>query len=302
GVRLVSLSELYFDVSLLLWCCSLLLLTQRGLCSAYVSMLMVAFPLAAKTLLTAEFKHRGASAKYCVLYLLGLALPYVHFLFLIWVVFEIFTPILGRSGTEIPPEVVLATLVTLATIFLSSYFHTTRTFHDLSGAVESRDSGLWVNSFDYTAMQYVTPFIPELNDSARTVCRPDRPFCGYPWKNWYLPASEVTPSLPVEFSLVSREDTAWGTVKMSFSVKGPSHMSLYLLPHPGATLTSWSLGDGTPPFDVSGEYFVFYSHGLDAPAWSFWFEIQRTEQLDALLRRFPAWAFPSAWVSTYTMY
>lgn len=43
-------------------------------------------------------------------------------MFLIWVVFEIFTPIMGRSGTEIPPEVVLASLVTLATIFLSSYF------------------------------------------------------------------------------------------------------------------------------------------------------------------------------------
>lgn len=55
-------------------------------------------------------------------YLLGLALPYVHFMFLIWVVFEIFTPIMGRSGTEIPPEVVLASLVTLATIFLSSFF------------------------------------------------------------------------------------------------------------------------------------------------------------------------------------
>lgn len=64
----------------------------------------------------------GASAKYSVLYLLGLALPYVHFMFLIWVVFEIFTPIMGRSGTEIPPEVVLASLVTLATIFLSSFF------------------------------------------------------------------------------------------------------------------------------------------------------------------------------------
>lgn len=60
--------------------------------------------------------------KYSVLYLLGLALPYVHFMFLIWVVFEIFTPIMGRSGTEIPPEVVLASLVTLATIFLSSFF------------------------------------------------------------------------------------------------------------------------------------------------------------------------------------
>lgn len=67
----------------------------------------------------------GASGKYCVLYLLGLALPYVHFMFLIWVVFEIFTPILGRSGTEIPPEVVLASLVTLATIFLSSFFVST---------------------------------------------------------------------------------------------------------------------------------------------------------------------------------
>jgi hypothetical protein len=60
--------------------------------------------------------------KYSVLYQLGLALPYVHFMFLIWVVFEIFTPILGRSGTEIPPDVVLATLVTLATLFLSSFF------------------------------------------------------------------------------------------------------------------------------------------------------------------------------------
>lgn len=60
--------------------------------------------------------------KYSVLYLLGLALPYVHFMFLVWVVFEIFTPIMGRSGTEIPPEVVLASLVTLTTVFLSSFF------------------------------------------------------------------------------------------------------------------------------------------------------------------------------------
>lgn len=29
---------------------------------------------------------------------------------------------MGRSGTEIPPEVVMASLITLATIFLSSFF------------------------------------------------------------------------------------------------------------------------------------------------------------------------------------
>lgn len=59
GVRLVELGDLYFDVSLLLWCCSLVWLTQHGLCSAYVPMLMVAFPLATRLLLAKEFKHRG---------------------------------------------------------------------------------------------------------------------------------------------------------------------------------------------------------------------------------------------------
>ncbi|XP_061590080.1 endoplasmic reticulum metallopeptidase 1 [Cololabis saira] len=390
GVRLVELGDLYFDVSLLLWCCSLVWLTHLGLCSAYVPMLMVAFPLVTRLLLAREFKHRGASFKYSVLYLLGLALPYVHFMFLIWVVFEIFTPIMGRSGTEIPPEVVMASLVTLATIFLSSFFlhfiylvkstkwilaglgsvfiiifllvagglffpysdspdsprpkrvflqHTSRTFHNLQGQVESQDSGLWINSFDFTGMQHVTPHIPEINDTVRTHCQEDRPFCGYPWflpvkflsrKNWYLPAAKVSPRSPVEFRLLSKEDTSWGTVKMMFSVKGPSHMSLYLMPHRGASLSTWSFGDGTPQFDLSGEYFIFYSHGISTTGWTFWFEIQppsepdpagpegmisvalsshyffgedqRTAQLKDILQKFPTWAFPSSWVSTYDMY
>lgn len=51
-------------------------------------------------------------------------------------------------------------------------------------------------------------------------------------------------------------------------------MSLYLLPHRGASLSTWSFGDGTPRFDLSGEYFIFYSHGLDVHSWTFWFEIQ----------------------------
>ncbi|XP_061783098.1 endoplasmic reticulum metallopeptidase 1 [Nerophis lumbriciformis] len=390
GVRLLELGELYFDVNLMLWCCILLWLTQKGLCSAYVPMLMVAFPLATKLLLAKEFKNRGASLKYSVLYLLGLALPYLHFMFLIWVVFEIFTPIMGRSGTEIPPEVVLAAMVTIGTILISSFFihfiylvrstkriltglasiftvmfllvscsllfpysgdpdiprpkriflqHTTRTFHDLEGRVESQDSGVWINSFDYTGIQHITPHIPEINDSVRTHCRDDHPFCGYPWflpvkflskKNWYLPAPQVSPSSPVEFSRVSKEKTPWGTIKMIFDVNGPSHMSLYLMPHKGASLTSWSFGDGTPQFDLSGEYFVFYSHGSNAPTWTFWFEIQppsdpipsgpegiisvaisthyffgddqSTPELEKILRRFPSWAFPSSWVSTYDMY
>ncbi|XP_030625487.1 endoplasmic reticulum metallopeptidase 1-like [Chanos chanos] len=390
NVRRMELGELFFDVSLLLWCCALVYLTQQGLCSAYVPMLMVVFPLITKVLLTQEFKQRGASLKYSVLYQLGLALPYVHLMFLIWVVFEIFTPILGRSGTEIPPDVVLASLVTVATILLSSFFlhfiylsrgtkwilaglgtiftvmlilvsfglffpytadpssprpkrvflqHTTRTFHGLDGSVEKTDSGLWINSFDYTGMSHITPYVPEINETIRTRCQDNLPFCGFPWflpvkflvkKNWYLPAPEVSPKSPLEFRLLSKKETEWGTVKMTFEAKGPSHMSLYLMPHPGAKLSSWSFGDGNPRFDLSGEYFIFYSHGLDAPAWNFWFEIQppsspepssaegmisvaisshyffgedqKTPMLESMLQRFPNWAFPSSWVSTYQMY
>uniref|UniRef100_A0A8B9K4R0 Endoplasmic reticulum metallopeptidase 1 n=1 Tax=Astyanax mexicanus TaxID=7994 RepID=A0A8B9K4R0_ASTMX len=380
NVRRLDLGELFFDVSLLLWCCVLVYLTQQGLCSAYVPMLMVAFPLGIKLLLSSHFKHKGASVSYAVLYLLGLALPYVHLMFLIWVVFEIFTPIMGRSGTEIPPDVVLASLVTLAAILLSSFFmhfiylarstkrvlaalgagfvvmlilvscglffpysadptsprpkrviiqHTVRTFHDLDGSVERMDSGLWINSFDYTGMSHVTPHIPEINDTIRTRCPDDLPFCGFPWflpvkflvkKNWYMPAPTVSPKSPLEFTLVSKQVTEWGAVKLGFEAKGPSHMSLYLLPHAGASLSGWSFGDGTPQFDLNGEYFIFYSHGLDAPTWKFWLEIQVgmisvaisshyffgedrwSPQLHSLLEKFPDWAFTSSWVSTYNMY
>lgn len=65
-----------------------------------------------------------------------------------------------------------------------------------------------------------------------------------------------------------------GDVCVSLSRAGPSHMSLYLMPHRGAGLSTWSFGDGTPHFDLSGEYFIFYSHGLDVHTWTFWFEIQ----------------------------
>nr|XP_006627062.2 PREDICTED: endoplasmic reticulum metallopeptidase 1 isoform X1 [Lepisosteus oculatus] len=383
----LQLGELYFDVSMTLWCCALVFLTQQGLCSAYVPMLMVAFPLLIKLLLSQEFKQKGATLKYSVLYLFGLTLPYVHFMFLIWVVFEIFTPILGRSGTEIPPDVVLATLITLGTIFLSSYFlhfiylvrstkkvlavlgavfavvlvlvscglffpysdnpsnprpkrvflqHTTRMFHDVHGQVERKDSGVWINGFDYTGMRYITPHIPEINDTIRAKCEDSHPFCGFPWflpvrflvrKNWYLPAPEVSPKMPLQFQLVSREETDWGTTKLSFEVTGPCHMSLYLRPHSGTLLSGWSFGDFTPQFGLEGEYFIFYSHGLDAPAWKFWIEVQapksefadgmitvaiashyffgedqKTPQLADLLDRFPVWTFPSYWVSNYNLY
>lgn len=211
----------------------------------------------------------------------------------------------------------------------------TRTFHDLDGKVVKRDSGIWINGFDYTGMSHITPHVPEINDTIRAHCEERAPLCGFPWylpvhflirKNWYLPASEVSPREPVHFRLISKEQTPWDSVKLTFEASGPSHMSLYVRPHKGSTLSQWSLGNGTPVTSKGGDYFVFYSHGLQASAWQFWIEVQvleeqpegavtvaiaahyfsgedkRSPQLDALKEKFPDWTFPSAWVCTYDLY
>jgi hypothetical protein len=80
--------------------------------------------------LSVEFHRRifsfcfslGAQGKFIAIYLLGMFIPYIYGLYLIWAVFEMFTPILGRSGTEIPPDVVLASILAGCIMILSSYF------------------------------------------------------------------------------------------------------------------------------------------------------------------------------------
>ncbi|XP_067839735.1 endoplasmic reticulum metallopeptidase 1 [Heptranchias perlo] len=380
------LAELYFDVALTIWCCTLVYFTQRNLCSAYVPGLWVAFPLLVRLLIGAELKQKGATVKLTAIYFLGLFIPHLLTMYLIWGAFEMFTPILGRSGTEIPPDVVLASIIAACTIILTTYFvsliylcrstkwtllalgtvflvsatfvcsgaffpytsdpagphpkrvflqHTTRTFHDLNGEIIKRDSGIWINGFDYTLMSHVTPHIPEINHTIRSSCE-NAPFCGFPWflpvqsfirKNWYLPASEISPKTPVAFKLISKHKMPSEAMKLTFEVTGPSHMTLYIRPLEGSYISSWSIGDGTSLYRSHRDYFVFYSHGLQAPPWQFWLEIQtldstpddsmiviavashhlfgedqRMAELIALEKRFPEWCFISSWSSTYNLF
>ncbi|XP_038625855.1 endoplasmic reticulum metallopeptidase 1 [Tachyglossus aculeatus] len=380
------LGEVFFDVSLLVHCSSLILFTYQGLCSAFIIAIWVAFPLLTKLVVHKEFKQNGASGRYIMIYFLGMFIPYLYSMYLIWAVFEMFTPILGRSGSEIPPDVVLASILAGCSMILSSYFinfiylakstkttmlslasvcaitfllvcsgtffpyssdpanpkpkrvflqHTTRTFHDLDGKVVKRDSGIWVNGFDYTGISHITPHIPEINETIRAQCEESAPLCGFPWylpvhflirRNWYLPAPEISPKNPTRFRLVSKEETPWDSAKLTFEVTGPSHMSFYVRAHEGSTLIRWSLGNGIPVTSKGGDYFVFYSHGLQASAWQFWIEVQasaehpdgmvtvaiaahymsgedkRSPQLEVLKKKFPDWIFPSGWVCTYDLF
>ncbi|XP_073908028.1 endoplasmic reticulum metallopeptidase 1 isoform X5 [Castor canadensis] len=213
--------------------------------------------------------------------------------------------------------------------------HMTRTFHNLEGNIVKRDSGIWINGFDYTGMSHITPHIPEINDTIRAHCEENAPLCGFPWylpvhflirKNWYLPAPEVSLRNPAHFRLIAKEQTPWDSIKLTFEATGPSHMSFYVRTHKGSTLSQWSLGNGTPVTSKGGDYFVFYSHGLQASPWQFWIEVQVSEEqsqgmvtvaiaahyfsgddkrssyLDALKEKFPDWTFPSAWVCTYSLF
>uniref|UniRef100_A0A8D0HF47 Endoplasmic reticulum metallopeptidase 1 n=1 Tax=Sphenodon punctatus TaxID=8508 RepID=A0A8D0HF47_SPHPU len=369
------LGELYFDVPVVAWSIALTLLTQLGLCSAFVCTMWIVFPLLTKLII-----------KYVMIYLLGMLIPYLYIMYLAWTIFEMITPIMGRSGSEIPPDVVLAVFIVSYTIILSSYFlhflylakstkktlmtlatvfavtfvlvcsgvffpyssdstspkpkriflqHVSRKFHGLNGNLIRSDSGIWINGFDYTGISHITPHKPELNESIRANCEKDAPLCGFPWifpvhfllrKNWYLPAPDVSPTSPVNFKLLSKEQMPWDSTKFTFEVSGPSHISLSIRPHKGTTLSSWSLGDGTPLDNIGGDYFVFYSHGLQAAAWHFWIELkvseklsdgmvtlavaahyffgedQKSLQLYALMERFPDWTFPSGWVCTYDQF
>ncbi|XP_056377971.1 endoplasmic reticulum metallopeptidase 1 isoform X3 [Hyla sarda] len=116
------LGDLFFDVSLLSWGLPMMLLTQKGLCSAYFFAMWVIFPLVTKFFAEKESLHRGSSSRYLLVYLLGLFYPYLHTTYHVWAVFEMFTPIFGRSGTEIPPDVVLASFLVICTVILLTCF------------------------------------------------------------------------------------------------------------------------------------------------------------------------------------
>ncbi|RMC19459.1 hypothetical protein DUI87_04070 [Hirundo rustica rustica] len=381
-----DLGLVFFDASLMIWSVALAVMTQMGLCSAFICTLWVTFPLLTKLMIHKEFSQKGATIKFIVMYMLGMFVPYLYMLYLSWTVFEMFTPVMGRSGSEIPPDMVLAGFIVIFTMILSSYFinfiylvkstkttlvalttvfvvtlilvcsgiffpyssdaanpkpkrvflqHTSRRFHDLDGNVVKSDSGIWINGFDYNGISHITPHVPEINDTIRTPCEEQAPFCGLPWilpvhfmfrKNWYLPAPEILPRSPIHFKLLSKKLMPWNSVRLNFEVSGPSHMSLYVRPRAGSALSRWSLGDGMPVASLGGDYFVFYSRGLHAAPWHFWVELtapekhsdgivslaiaahyffgedQKSPQLYALLERFPNWTFSSGWSCTYDLF
>lgn len=69
--------------------------------------------------------------KFVSLYLLGMFIPHVYLMYLNWIVFEMIVPITGRTGSEIPPDMLMAAITVLVSIFLSSYFVRVHFFYQI---------------------------------------------------------------------------------------------------------------------------------------------------------------------------
>ncbi|CAH1243705.1 Hypp7143 [Branchiostoma lanceolatum] len=119
------LEELVFDSVLLFWVSLLGILTYRGVCSAYYTLLWLVCPLLVRvTLMRPALKQRGNQKDrdaFVLYHLLGLFVPMVMTVYGVWHVFVLFIPIMGRAGSEVAPDFVVASLAVLSTIVLSCY-------------------------------------------------------------------------------------------------------------------------------------------------------------------------------------
>ncbi|XP_019621135.1 PREDICTED: endoplasmic reticulum metallopeptidase 1-like [Branchiostoma belcheri] len=119
------LEELVFDSVLLFWVSLLGIMTYRGVCSAYYTLLWLVCPLLVRvTLMRPARKQQGYSKdrdSFMLYHLLGVSVPMVMTVYGVWHVFVLFIPIMGRSGSEVAPDFVVASLAVLSTIVLSCY-------------------------------------------------------------------------------------------------------------------------------------------------------------------------------------
>ena len=117
-----------FYATLFLWNTLLSVMNYYNLGSAYLFMLMVAFPLLGRVFLWEIFlgKSRwtsgpGNCSAFLVMYLLSLAIPLTLWSYMFWMHLDFIIPLFGRTGVNDPPEVLISLFVTFFVLVFFSY-------------------------------------------------------------------------------------------------------------------------------------------------------------------------------------
>jgi len=117
-----------FYASLLVWTVILSIMTYYRLASAHLPLLLVIFPLVVRVVIWETFfatktAHQKLE-RFAFMYFLAILIP-VQFCTYVMIgvfdVFDVFVPIMGRAGTETPPDVFIAVLCSFAVVLLTSY-------------------------------------------------------------------------------------------------------------------------------------------------------------------------------------
>lgn len=95
------IESLYFEVSKLVWTLYTLVMTVLGLKSSFFCMIWVLFPMVGRFLLERMYdrtavQRRPKDWKWLVIHLLSLAVPLMMMMYLIYMTFVMFIPIMGR--------------------------------------------------------------------------------------------------------------------------------------------------------------------------------------------------------------
>ncbi|XP_033101045.1 endoplasmic reticulum metallopeptidase 1-like [Anneissia japonica] len=270
-----SLDALFFDVTLVLWLVILLVLGIKQSDSAFYAMMWVASPLLGRNILL------NFTSSFVTPLLAAVSFPLLMSIYILWVTFETFIPIMGRSGSEINPEYFVGTIVFISVLVCTSY---------LVGYIYKRPFFMCIRDRDALGVKDLAEYIPELESAKLAVCEKNLPYCGYPFyfsvrpmlrKNFLLPAKHSDVD-HVKLDLVSR--TKLGSLQnLTFTFTGSEHMTVFISPKPGCKVLKWSLTPEVPPLTGDGDggsvYFIYYGGGWDIESWTMWLQVQTPEGL-----------------------
>ena len=123
--RLAKKETEMFYAAFLVWTVILLIMSYFRLASAHLPLLFVVFPLVIRVVIwenifIAKTGHQNV-ATFLFMNLLATLVPIQFCTYVTFVMLDLFVPIMGRAGSQTPPDVFMAVMCAFAVVMLTSY-------------------------------------------------------------------------------------------------------------------------------------------------------------------------------------
>ncbi|XP_076306930.1 endoplasmic reticulum metallopeptidase 1-like isoform X2 [Tachypleus tridentatus] len=119
--------DLYYDAVRVIWAVIICLMTRFDIHSAYLPTVLLLFTTAIRSLggrLCISTKTKGARLKLIIIHLSSQAIPLVIILYNCWQVFLVFVPIMGRTGAQVNPDLIIGAVTAIIAYICTSYMLT----------------------------------------------------------------------------------------------------------------------------------------------------------------------------------